>query len=143
MSSIPDWITLVKPLPPAGESVIILRRETHVVLAIDFEQLPIPPAPGCDGIQIPPTGSVRNYADTTGKTLLQCRVRLYGATTKQCYEIVCTGCERRQGKKRGVPGLIDFHAEREIIGLKGGKVHVDFTFCCYAKHHQLGDTGYL
>ena len=139
----PDWITLAKPLPLAGQSVITLRRETHVALEIYLERLPIQPAPECNGIKIPPTASVRNYADTTGKTLLEFRIRLYGATTKRYYETVCAKCEKRQGKKRGVPGLIDFHAEREIIEPKGGKVHVDFTFCCYAKDHQLGDTGYL
>ena len=126
-----------------GSSIIRLRRETHVALAIDFEQLPIQPTPACDGIKIPLTGSVKNGADTTGKTLLEFRIRLYGATTKRYYDTICARCERRQGKRRGVPGLIDFHAEREIIEPKGGKVHVEFTFCCYPKDHQLGDTEYL
>ena len=139
----PEWITLLKPLPPLGESVITLRREKHVALAINFEQLPIPPAPGCNGIKIPATGSVRNYADMTGKILLEFRIRLYGATTGRYYDTVCARCERRQGKKKGVPGLIDFHAEREIIEPKGGKIPVEFTFCCYPKDHQLGDTEYL
>jgi len=139
----PDWITLVKPVPLAGESVIQLRRETHVALAIDFERLPIRLATGYNGIKIPPTGSVRNYADMTGKTLLEFRIRLYGANTKQYYEAVCPKCERRQGKKKGAPGMIDFHAEREIIEPKGGKIPIEFTFCCYPKDHHLGDTEYL
>ena len=86
---------------------------------------------------------MKNYADTTGKILLELRIRLYGATTKRYYDTVCAGCEGREGKKRGVPGLIDFHAEREIIEAKGGEVHVEFTFCCYPQDHQLGDTEYL
>ena len=139
----PDWITLRKPLLPPGESVIQLRRETRVALDIDFEQLPVRPAPGYNGIKIPVTGSVKNYADTTGKTLLEFRIRLYGANTKQYYETVCPKCERREGKKKGAPGLIDFHAEREIIEPKGGKIPIKFTFCCYPKDHQLGDTEYL
>jgi hypothetical protein len=142
-SSMPDWITLIKPVPLAGESVITMRRETHVALIINFEQLPIQPPPGCHGIKIPPTSSVKNYADTTGKVLLELRIRLYGVTTKRYYETVCERCERRQGKKKGIPSLIDFHAESEIIELKGEKIPVEFTFCCYSKDHQLGDKEYL
>ena len=126
-----------------GDSIIRLRRETHVALAINLEQLPIQATPGCDGIKVPPTNSVKNYADPTPKNLLEFRIRLYGATTKQYYDTICARCERRQGKKKGVPGLIDFHAEGEIIEPKGGKIPVEFTFCCYPKDHQLGDTEYL
>ena len=86
---------------------------------------------------------MRNYADPTGKILLEFRIRLYGATTKRYYETVCAKCEKRQGKKKGAPGLIDFHAEREIIEPKDGRIPVVFTFCCYPKDHNLGDTEYL
>ena len=139
----PGWITLVKPRPPPGEHIITLRRKIQVSLDIAFEQLPRRPPPGCSGIKIPPTASVKNYADTSGKVLLEIGLRLYGATTRRRYETICPSCEKREGKTKGPPGMIDFHAEREILQLKDGKVRVKFNFCCYPKDHRMGDTEYL
>jgi hypothetical protein len=139
----PDWIALIRPLPQAKQNIITLRRETSVVFEITFEHLPSQPPAECSGIKIPATGSVKNYADTTGKSLLECCIRLYGATTKRSYETVCTSCEKREGKKKGTPSLIDFKAESEIIELKHGKLCIEFVFGCYPKDHRLGDSGYL
>ena len=139
----PDWISYIKPQPQPGGNVIKLYRETHIALDIIIEHLPWQPPVACSGIKIPPTGSVRNNADATGKTLLEFGIRLYGATTKQRYETVCTSCEKREAKKRGGPSLVDFHAQHDIIELKDGRVHVEFSLCCYSKHHQAGDRGYL
>ena len=111
-------LTLVRPFPPTGNSVIRLCHETQVVLTINLEQLPIQP-PVYNGIKIPPTGSVKNYADMTGKNWLEFRICLYSATMKQYYNTVCTRCERQEGRKRGVPGFIE---------PKGGEVHVEFMF---------------
>ena len=86
---------------------------------------------------------MKNYADTTGKNLLEFRIRLYGAETKRRYETVCANCEKRAGKKKGTPNLVDFYAERDIIEPKDGKIRVEFSFCCYPKCHQSGDSGYL
>jgi len=95
------------------------------------------------GIRIPATGSVKNYAVTTGKSLLEFHINLYGATTKRRYETVCASCEKREGKKRGIPSLIDFRTESDMITPKDGKIRLDFVFCCYPKDHGLGDDGYL
>ena len=96
-----------------------------------------------NGIKIPATASVKNFADTTGKALLEFRIRLYGATTKKLYEFVCENCRKREGKTRGTPSLIDFKAEHNMIEAKDGKIRVEFSFCCYPKCHKLGDTEYL
>jgi len=143
MASMPDWIGLVKPLPQAGENVVMLRRDTHVAFDIIPEYLPLQPPPGCGGIKIPATASVKNYADTTGKILLVFCIRLYGATTKRRYETVCASCEKREGKKKGTPSLIDFKAESDMVEPKAGKIRVEFVFCCYPKDHQSGDRDYL
>ena len=84
-----------------------------------------------------------NHADPTGKSLLEFRIHLYGATTNQHYETVCQSCEKREGKRKGTPSLIDFHARNDIIEPKDGKIRIGFTFCCYPKDHLLGDSGYL
>ena len=142
-SSLPQWIALIKPLPWSGGNVIKLRRESHVALDIIPDYLPGPLPTDFGGIKIPATSSVVNPSETTNKILLEFRIHLYGATTKRRYEKVCLSCEKREGKKKGIPSLIDFHAERDIIEPKGGKIHIEFTFCCYPKDHRLGDTDYL
>ena len=139
----PDWIAFIKPRPQAGESVITLRRDNHLALDIKLEHLPRGLPAGCNGIKVPATGSVKNCADTTGKNLLEFRIRLYGATTKQLYEHVCASCQRREGKRRGIPGLIDFKTDSDLIEPKDGSIRVEFVFCCYPKDHRLGDTEYL
>jgi len=139
----PDWITLIKPRPSPGEHIITLRREIHVAIDIGFDRLPRRPPAGCSGIKIPATSSVKNYADTSRKTLLEISIRLFGATTGRRYETICPSCEKREGKKKGAPAIIDFHAEREILELKDGKVRVEFSFCCYPKDHRIGDNEFL
>ena len=143
LSSLPQWIVLIKPLPWSGGNVIKLRRESHVALDIIPDRLPGLLPAGFGGIKIPATSSVVNPSETANKIHLEFRIHLYGATTKRRYEKVCPSCEKREGKKKGIPSLIDFHAERDIIEPKGGKIRIEFTFCCYPKDHRLGDTDYL
>jgi ankyrin repeat protein len=141
--SMPDWIAFIKPLPPAGETVIKLRRETRIALDIITGRLPMESPTRCSGIKILPTGSVKNCAETAGTKLVEFGIRVYGGTTKQRYETVCARCENREGKKKGTPSLIDFHAECDVIEPIDGKVRVEFTFCCDPKDHGLGDNDYL
>ena len=143
MSSLPQWIGLIKPLPWSGGNIIKLRRESHVALDIIPDHLPGPLPVGFGGIKIPATSSVVNPSETANKILLELHIHLYGATTKRRYEKMCPSCEKREAKKKGFPSLIDFHAARDIIEPKGGKIRVEFTFCCYPKDHRLGDTEYL
>ena len=131
-SSLPDWISFIKPYPQAGETIITLRRETHIALDIIFKRLPRRALAGFSGLRIPATGSVGNHADAIEGTLLEFSIRVYGATTDQLYPAVCARCEKREGKRRGTPSLIDFHAPQDVIEPKDGKIRVDFSFCCYS-----------
>ena len=135
----PDWLSLVKPTPMAGENMITLRRETHVSLDIILDQVPRPG--GCSGIKIPATASVKNIAQASGNPPLEFRIHISGVTSNRRYETVCESCEKREGKKKGTPGIIDFFAVQDIIEQKDGKARVEFVFCCYPKCHQ--DSGYL
>ena len=139
----PDWVAIIKPLPQANESVITLRRETHVTLDINFDQIARQPFAVYSGIKILATDSVKNPLNTTGRTLLALRIHLYGATTKQRYESVCSSCKQIHEKKKGIPSLIDFKTESDVITPKDGKIRIDFVFCCYPKDHQQGDGEYL
>jgi len=114
-----------------------------VTLTINLEQIPMQLSEVPSGIKIPATGSVKNNADTTGKSLLEFRINLYGATTKRRYDNVCANCEKREGKRKGIPSLIDFKTEFDMITPKDGKIRLDFVFCCYPKDHRLGDDEYL
>lgn len=139
----PSWVVLIKPLPLAGKNIINLRRDSNFALEIILAHLPMGSLERCNGIKVPATASVKNIADTAGKTCLEFRIRLYGATTKKLYEFVCDNCQNRMGKRRGTPSLIDYKAEYDIIEQKNGKIRVEFRFCCYPKCHKLGDTEYL
>jgi hypothetical protein len=101
-SSVPNWITLIKPRPQDGEKVITLRRDNHLALDIILEHLPGNSLEGCNGIKVPATASVRNCANTTGKNLLECRIYLYGATTKRQYTHVCAKDARSERESGGV-----------------------------------------
>jgi hypothetical protein len=139
----PNWISLIKPLPRAGQNTITLRRDYYFALEIIPARLPMGSLEGCNGVKVPATDSVKNYADTTGKTFLEFCIRLYGATTKELYEVVCENCKKRMGKRKGTPSLIDFKAEYDMIEPKDGKIRIEFRFCCYPKCHKRGDTEYL
>ena len=139
----PTWISLIKPRPPTGERVITLRRDNHFALEIILDHLPRGPPEGWDGIKVPATASVKNCADTTEKAFLEFGVRLYGATTNQRYEDVCEICQKREGKRRGTPSLVDFVAEYDMVEPKDGKIRIEFKFCCYPKCRRLGDTEYM
>ena len=138
-----DWVALIGPRPQTNESVIILRRETHVTLDINFDQISRQPFASYSGIKIPATESVKNYIDTTGRSLLELRIHLYGATTRRRYESVCASCEKRYEKEAGIPSLIDFKTESDIITPKDGKIRIEFIFSCHPKDHQKGDGEYL
>jgi hypothetical protein len=93
------------------------------------------------GIKIPATGSVKNYADATSNYLLEFHIHVYGVTTKRFFETACPRCAEREGKKKGTPGLVDFHVKSEIVEPQSGKIRVQLQLCCYPK--CSGDTGYL
>jgi hypothetical protein len=139
----PDWIRFIQPLPPAGKSVATFHPDNHLALDIILEHLPRKPPAGCNGIKVPTTTSVRNPADTTGKTLLDFRIHLYGATTQRFYESACASCQRQEEKWKETPDLIDYKTESDMIESRDGKIRVEFIICCYPKDHRLGDTEYL
>ena len=139
----PNWVALTKPLSVRAGDVITLRRDSHFALELILAHLPMGSLKGCDGIKIPATASVKNFADATGKTLLEFRIRIHGASTEKLYELICENCQKREGKRTGAPSLIDFKAEHDMIEPIDGKIRVEFSFCCYPRCQKLGDTEYL
>jgi len=134
-------ITLVKPQPAQGSTVIVLPRiETHVYL--DFGL----PSRSWNAVQLPCTKSVTSDDSSSpgkGIKLLLLDIIVRGATTWQECNRVCQKCEERMGNKTGPPSLIDFHGPSNILTPKGGIVQIHFTFSCYSRHHQKEDEQYV
>jgi hypothetical protein len=122
---------------------VLLRRENHVFLDIDLGSLPTSPTETWKVIQIPATTSVKWIDTPLDVQTLKLDIVVRGATSRIEYKDVCNKCEKREGKRKGTPGLIDFHSNGNILKPKNGSVRLHFTFCCYSHHRQGGDQRYV
>jgi hypothetical protein len=143
--SLPSWLSSVKPEPE--DQVVMLRRECQVVLEIDLRSLPALPSQqviSWKSLVIPSTAGVKTEDYDSERDSLHLSVRVFGAGTKKEYNAVCTDCSKREGKKKGTPSLVDFHADSNVIEApESGLVRVKFKFTCYPKHQHLDESAYL
>ena len=96
------------------------------------------------GLVVPSTANVKAQEDYYEGDLVYLSVRVFGADTKSEYKSVCSICSRREGKKRGMPSLIDFYAASNVTEVSDdGPVQVKFKFCCYPKHQSPNESTYL
>jgi hypothetical protein len=78
------------------------------------------------------------------RDVLYLSVRVYGADTNSEYKSVCNKCSKREGKKKGKPSLVDFHAASNVTKASDdGLVQVKFKFSCYPKHQSPNESAYL
>ncbi|SRR5258706_3302435 len=144
-TSLPGWFSRVQPEPK--DQVVTVRRECLVILEINLRGLPALPGQevtAWKGLVIPSTAGVRaeDYADERG--VLHLSLRVFGADTNNEYDAVCVACNKREGKRKGVPSLVDFHAVSDIIGASDdGLVRVKFKFSCYPKHQNMKESAFL
>lgn len=97
-----------------------------------------------NGLVIPSTAGVRaeEYAGERG--ILHLSLRVFGADTNNEYNAVCIACSTREGKKKGMPSLVDFHAVSDVIRASDdGLVRVKFKFSCYPKHQNMKERAFL
>ena len=145
ISSLPAWLSLVRPQPK--DQVIRVRREFLIVLDIKFNELST--LPGSRSVTqrslvIPSTASVRTEEYYGEGDVVHLSVRVFGADTKTEYRTVCNKCSTREGKKKGVPSLVDFYAASNVIKASDdGLVQVKFKFCCYPNHQRQNNSTYL
>ena len=93
---------------------------------------------------IPSTASVKREEYDDEGDVVHLSVRVFGADTQSEHQSVCNKCSKREGKKKGVPSLVDFHAASNVIKASDdGLVQVKFKFCCYPNHQNLNDSSYL
>jgi len=125
----------------------MVRRECQVVLDINFKELPALPVQRpvtWKSLVIPSTANVRTEASCGEGDIVHFSVRVFGADTKSEHKSVCDACSKREGKKKGVPSLVDFHAASNVIKASDdGLVRVKFKFSCYPKHQSPNESAYL
>ena len=144
-TSLPSWFSHVQP-PPIGH-VVSVRRECLITLEINLKgllDLPGQDVMTWNGLVIPSTAGVRaeDYAGDRG--VLHLSLRVFGADTNKECNAVCIACSKREGKKKGMPSLVDFQAASDIIKASDdGLVRVKFRFSCYPKHQNPNESAYL
>ena len=143
--SLPGWLSCVQP-QPEGQGVTV-RRECKVTFEINLRGLPALPGRQLvtwQGLVIPSTAGVRTEDYGGERDFLHLSVRVFGADTKTEYNTVCKTCNKREGKKKGIPSLVDFHAVSDVIKApEDGLVRVKFQFSCYPKHQNPNESAYL
>ena len=144
-TSLPGWFSRVQPQPKG--QVVSVRRECLVTLEINLRGLPSLPgqeAMAWKGLVIPSTAGVRAEDYAGERSVLHLSLRVLGADTKDEYNAVCIACNKREGKKKGMPSLVDFQATSDIIKPSDdGLVRVKFRFSCYPKHQNPNESAYL
>ena len=92
----------------------------------------------------PSTANVRTEEYYRERDVVHLSVRVFGADTKNEYKSVCNRCSKREGKKKGKPGLVDFYAASSVLKPSNdGLVQVRFKFCCYPSHQSPSDSAFL
>jgi len=142
-TSLLPWVYFSKTPPLDNSGSFILRRDTHVTLTIDMERFKGYFGDLCSAIMIPATPSVKSCAATVDERRLWLAIRVLGGQPGTHLNDVCSDCATREGKRKGTPGIIDFHSNEDILQPKDGYIKIAFTFCCYPKHHDLSVYQYV
>ena len=96
------------------------------------------------GVVIPSTAKVKTDDYYTEEDVVHLSVRVFGADTKGEYNSVCNECNKQEGKKKGKPSLVDFHAASNVIKASDdGLVQVKFKLSCYPNHQSPNEGAYL
>jgi len=140
-TSLPAWLSLVRPEPLGEDQVIMVRRERQVVLNINFKKLSS--VTTRKNLVIPSTAGVRTEDYYVEKDVVHLSVRVFGVHTQCEYKGVCGACRKREGKRKGNPSLVDFCAASNVINAPKDEVaQVKFKFSCYPKHQSPNESAY-
>jgi len=135
------YIKMVYP-EALDEKPIKHRREVRLKLEISVFAEP----PGVDSpeycIRVPHTKSVKRAGSPSGRTILDLKLEVLGATTGKALMSACHACSVRESSpSAGVP-MVDFVAKEDLINLEKGKACIAFRFLCLPRHHGTMDTEY-
>jgi hypothetical protein len=119
------------------ENPTMHRRDVQVKLEISVEPLGADSLEYCIGL--PKTKSVKRHGSRNGRTVLNLRLEVRGATTGRHLMTPCHMCSIRESPTSTNLSIIDFRAKDDLINVKGGKAHVAFRFLCLPGHHGTVD----
>lgn len=140
--------TLKDPASQVPENIVEVRREKRVVLELFLHSNDGSINKwGWQGIQLPPTGSVKAVQPRLQEGLLHLSVLTYGSSTSALLSRPCENCWIRERRALGYhptiqPYIVDFKADNPVTVLSRTaespylKVEVTFHFTCYTSHQQ-------
>ena len=118
------------------------RRDIQLKLEVSIVAEP----PNVDSpeycIRVPSTKSVKRPGSSSGRTILDLRLEVLGATTGKALMSACHACSRRESSPPSDVSMVDFVAKNDMISVKQGKADVAFRFLCLPAHHRTMDKEY-
>ena len=106
------------------------RREIQLKLEISVfaEPSDVDSPEYCIGV--PHTKSVKKSGSRGGRTVLDLRLEVLGATTGKPLMSACHACSVRECSPSANVSMVDFVAKEDLINVKQGKAHIAFRFLC-------------
>jgi hypothetical protein len=124
------------------ERPIMHRREVKLKLEISVSAEPF----GVDSpeycIKVPQTKSVKKSGSRRGRTILDFRLEVLGATTGKAFMSVCRACSTRESSLPASLPMVDFVAKEDLINVEQGKAYISFRFLCLPRHQGTIDNEY-
>ncbi len=93
-------------------------------------------------IRVPKTKSVKKLGSRGGRTVLDLRLEVLGATSGKALMFACRECSIRESSPTAGLSMIDFVAKEDLINVKRGKSTIAFRFHCLPGHHGTMDQEY-
>ncbi len=136
------YIKMVSP-EALDERPIEHRRDILVKLEISISAAPFDVDPPEYCIRVPRTKSVRRSGSRSGRTVLDLRLEVLGATTGKALMSACHTCSIRESPSSASLSIVDFVAKEDLINVKQGKASIAFRFLCLSGHHGTMDKEYM
>lgn len=118
------------------------RRDIQLKLEVSVSAEPF----GADSleycIKVPKTKSVKAFGSRRGRTVLNLRLEVLGATSGRALMSACRECSIRESSPTASLPMIDFVAKENLINVKRGKATIAFRFHCLPGHHGTMDQEY-
>src|SRR5882757_5773795 len=124
------------------EGPIEHRRDILLKLEISVftEPFGVDPQEYC--IRVPRTKSVKRIGSRGGRTVLDLRLEVVGATTGKALMSPCHTCSIRESPSSTSLSIDNFVAKEDLINLKQGTASVAFHYLYPSGHHGTMDKEY-
>jgi len=124
------------------ERTIEHRRDIQLKLEVSVSAEPFGVGSTEYCIGIPKTKSVKGFGSRRGRTVLDLRLEVVGATTGKALMSACRSCSIRESSPSTNLPMVDFVAKEDLINVKRGKAYIAFRFRCLPGHHGTMDEEY-